>query len=84
MADRMRRGLISGAESMKNKKGEIRVKRIIKKCFSCYKPFESREKENRKFCSSKCAAIHAFKQASEKVHEESVEKHKMNKILVEE
>lgn len=70
VAARMLEGLKKGVQVMKERKGEIRVERIIKKCELCGEEFESRPAENRKFCSQKCASKHASNIASEKKKEE--------------
>lgn len=82
IADRMRQGLKAGVEAMKETKGILRVERIEIECQLCGKKFEAREKENRKFCSRKCSAKNGFTIASEKVHEEYLERHLTTKDLV--
>ena len=82
VAARMRTGLQKGTETMKSRKGEIRVERILIKCELCGKEFEAREKENRKFCSTTCSAKFASDSAAKKAHEDYVERHKTTKELV--
>lgn len=82
VADKMREGLKAGTEAMKETKGILKVERIEIECQLCGKKFEAREKENRKFCSRECSAKSAFAIASEKKHEEYLERHLTTKDLV--
>jgi group I intron endonuclease len=71
IAERMRKGLEKGVQAMKEKKGEVRVQRVIKNCELCGSPFESRPAEKRKFCSRTCAAKNASIIAAKKKIEEN-------------
>lgn len=83
IALKMKNGLRKGTKIYVDKiKGTYKIDRINITCLNCGKIFKARPKENRKVCSSQCAAVIGSKNATKKIHESYIKTHKNTKKLV--